>query len=243
MLIPVKSLQKYWNVNPAYVLHVGAHEAEEYEQYISHGWGPISWVEAQPDKAKLLKTRFSNSDNVVIEAAVWDKNNVELTLKIASFTQSTSLLNFGIHREKYPSINTIREIPVTTKTLDVLFSEQKFDLIALDIQGTELRALKGFSRGLKHVKWIYTEVNKEALYKGCCLVGDLDDYLDKHGFTRKMTRWTKDSWGDALYIRNDSEIYQSLQQKLFWFFHEKIFKARINLIGKLVKIKRQFNST
>jgi FkbM family methyltransferase len=238
MLIPAKLLKKYWNVNPTRVLHVGAHEAEEYEQYVANGWGPVTWIEAQPDKVQLLKTRFMHSDNTIIEAAVWDISGVKLNLKIASSSQSSSLLNFGIHKEKYPTINTVKEIPVTTETLDNLLQEQKFDLIALDIQGSELRALEGFRKGLENIKWVYTEVNKESLYEGCCLVEELDDFLGQLGFIRKTTKWTTDSWGDALYIRKSEENNESIKTKILRFFLEILLSCKIQFISYLVKIKK-----
>jgi FkbM family methyltransferase len=200
MLIPVKLLDKYWNVKPTGVLHVGAHEAEELEQYEEFGWRPVLWVEAQPDKVAILREKFLGTSHRIVESAVWDQPGVALTLKVTSMSQSTSLFSLGTHKDKYPSILVDHEIDVITDTLDQITGDSLFEFIALDIQGAELRALQGFTKGLTHLKWIYTEVNKETLYEGCCLVEELDSYLSGFGFVRAATRWTTDSWGDALYI-------------------------------------------
>lgn len=48
---------------------------------------------------------------------------------------------------------------------------------------------------------IYTEVNFEEVYKGCCLVGELDNFLKEWGFTRVLTDDTPKLWGDALYLK------------------------------------------
>jgi FkbM family methyltransferase len=238
MLISVKLLDKFWNVRPRNVLHVGAHEAEEKSQYDAHGWGPALWIEAQPDKAVSLKNKFAGSKDRVIEAAVWDKTGVELTLKVTSMSQSTSLLSLGIHKEKYPDISVDRVIPVTTVTLDEITQNESFDFIALDIQGAELRALQGFRNGLSTINWIYTEVNSELLYEGCCLVEDLDEYLKSFGFKRVATRWTSNSWGDALYISSNIPAMQTTTQKIGWHFLNSQYRIANLILGKLRKLKR-----
>jgi len=45
--------------------------------------------------------------------------------------------------------------------------------VNLDIQVVELRVLKSMEKYLQHVKYIYTEVNTEQVYKGCNLIGEV----------------------------------------------------------------------
>ena len=71
----------------------------------------------------------------------------------------------------------------------------------VDLQGAELRALEGAARTLEGVRYVYTEVNREPLYEGCALVGDLDRFLGERDFQRVVTKWTGAHWGDALYVR------------------------------------------
>lgn len=73
----------------------------------------------------------------------------------------------------------------------------------LDIQGSELAAIKSLGARIHGVNWIYTEVNTEEVYKGVPLIDDLDSYLTSRGFSRLLTLLTTAGWGDALYIRND----------------------------------------
>ena len=199
MLISVQLLKKYWGVNPQSIVHVGAHNAEELETYSKAGWGSVTWIEAQPQKIQNLLERIP-SNHVVIEAAVWDIENVELNLNIMTNTESTSLLKLGTHATEHPSVTLSHTIPVRTKTLKNLLNDSSApELLALDIQGVELRAIKGYEGKISEVKWVYCEVNKEELYEGCCLIGELDEYLLQHGFNRVATRWTIHKWGDALY--------------------------------------------
>lgn len=199
MLISVPVLKKYWDVNPKSIVHVGAHNAEELEAYTLAGWGPVTWIEAQPQKIHNLLQRVPAS-HTVIEAAVWDVNDVDLELNVMTNTESTSLLKLGTHATEHPTVTLSHTIEVKTKTLKTLLKNSTPpELLALDIQGVELRAIKGYEARIAEVKWIYCEVNKEELYEGCCLITDLDSYLLKYGFKRSVTRWTVHNWGDALY--------------------------------------------
>ena len=76
-----------------------------------------------------------------------------------------------------------------------------YDFLNIDIQGAELLALKGFGDLLNNIKYIYTEINTNTLYKDCALVSEIDEYLFKYGFKRVETLMTEFEWGDALYIK------------------------------------------
>ena len=207
MLISCELLQKYWNVNPSRIIHIGAHEAEEFLAYKKAGWGRTIWVEAQSEKVELVRSIVEKSGDLVFEAAVWNESGVELELQIMNNTQSTSLLNLGTHKESYPDIIRVESRKVKTKILDdIVPHDFGAELIALDIQGAELMALKGFRNGINSARWIYSEVNKKAVYENCCRIEDMDSFLSDHGFSRKVTRWSTDGWGDALYTRNEMEF-------------------------------------
>lgn len=65
----------------------------------------------------------------------------------------------------------------------------------------------GLKRGveaLKHVNILYLEVNEKELYKDCALIGDIDDFVGRFGFTRLITKMTKNGWGDAIYVKTSS---------------------------------------
>lgn len=206
MLIPISDLTRIWRIKPDYVLHVGAHMAEEAIAYRASNWGHVTWVEAQPKLTEYLRNSLDAAHNSVINAAVWSRSGIEMELNIASNSQSTSLLEFGSHSISYPGIKFIDSIKVKTATLESKLPKDYFpEFVNLDIQGVELEALKGLGGGrITKVKWIYCEINSEEVYKGCALLPDLDDYLRTKGFLRVYTKWAPtDTWGDALYARND----------------------------------------
>jgi len=217
MLIKVKFLEKYFGVHPKGVLHVGAHEAEELEDYEEYGWLPVYWAEAQPDKYTDLQKRLTPPNHEVFHVAAWDVSGEEMTFNIMSNTQSSSLLELGLHSKEYPEIVVDRTLNVVTQKLDdAIPKDFNPELVALDIQGAELRAIKGFEPRLDYVKWIYCEVNREMLYEGCSTIGEMDEYLGSKLFIRRATRWTINGWGDALYVSKKVAFRQSWNHRIVW---------------------------
>jgi FkbM family methyltransferase len=203
MLISPKLLKNIYQIQPKGVLHVGAHDGEEQHDYEKFSWGPVTWIEAMPKKVEQLKHRLE-PPHLVIEACVWDSTGTEMVLREANNGQSTSLFKFGTHEKNYPEIEVIKEVTVQTNRLDSLGIDfQAIDFLNLDIQGAELQALRGLGGNLSKISYIYSEVNREEVYVGCSLVADIDVFLLQSGFTRIDTIWTKNGWGDAIWIKSD----------------------------------------
>jgi len=230
MLIPIKVLSETFSINPKSILHVGAHLGEERGEYIAHGWGKhggIVWVEAQKELCEDLMTMFdeSFSSESVINALVWNEDNIEKTFHISNSTQSSSILAFGQHSKLYPSIVTVKSITLRTSRLDSIIQNgtqlRKFDFVNLDIQGVELQALQGMGSILDDVVWIYSEVNFEEMYRDCSRISEIDDYLSPFGFKRQLTKKAiRGGWGDALYVKNPSIGFRL--RCIFWSIHETL---------------------
>lgn len=228
MLFKVSELKKFWGIQPNGVLHVGAHLGEESSAYEEFGWGPVIWVEAQPKLAQLLQSKLDSRSNRVIQAAVWDIDDVKLSLHVASNSMSSSLFEFGSHSDSYPDITYVDKIQVETKRLDSILSAAEMpNFVNLDIQGAELPALKGLGKLIKKVDYIFVEVNRREVYKDCTIVRDLDSFLSEKAFRRVTTRWYyKQGWGDALYIRNNKIRSQNFRQFIGSIFGTSLFYLR-----------------
>lgn len=202
MLISLHDLVKKYNINFKGILHVGAHECEEisdYENYISRN--NVLWVEAMEDKVDFCKAKYPG---IKIEQAVISDKIETVTFRISNSTQSSSILDFGLHRHFHPDIVFVNSIEMETKLLkDIICNyDVEYNFMNLDIQGTELKALKGMEEHLHKIDYIYTEVNSDYVYKDCCLITEIDEYLKQFGFHRVETSWWYDCrWGDAFYIR------------------------------------------
>jgi FkbM family methyltransferase len=202
MLISLNELIKKYNVSIKGILHVGAHECEEmrdYEKYVTIN--KILWIEALPNKVEISKQKYPG---VIIEnAAVSD---VEETVKfnVSNNGQSSSMLELGLHKVFHPEVKYVNSFNVKTKLLKHIISNYdiSFNFLNLDIQGAELKALKGMEEYLHNIDYIYTEVNSDYVYKDCAIVGEIDEYLIKFGLHRVETVWYNNCrWGDAFYIR------------------------------------------
>ena len=228
MLISVDELHNLWNIRPTGVVHVGAHLAEESKEYERFNWVPIIWIEAQPALVEELKKKLDPTINSVIEAAVWNKSDIELELNVASNSQSTSLLHFGSHETSYPDVTFTNSLKVNTKRLDELLDDYICpNFINLDLQGVELQALEGLGNLIEKFDYIFVEVNRVEVYKECTLVGTLDSFLDQSGFSRVTTRWVLGrGWGDALYIRKSVYSAGKLRHNLEISFNNSRFYLR-----------------
>lgn len=201
MLISLHDLVKKYNINFKGILHVGAHECEElkdYEKYISRD--KILWVEAIPDKVKKCKQMYPGV--IIVNAVVSD--TIETVLfKVSNNGQSSSILDFGLHSHYHPDVKYVSCFNAETRVLrDILPNyDIKYNFLNFDIQGVELKALKGMEKYLKDVDYLYTEVNSDYVYKNCALITELDEYLIQFGLERVETNWTDCKWGDAFYIR------------------------------------------
>lgn len=200
MLIPLDYLVLKYSLKFTGIIHVGAHECEEavvYEKYITND--KVVWIEALPDKVEFCRARFPG---VLIENAVVSDCVESVVFHRADNGQSSSFLEFGTHLIQHPGTHYVSEFEVMTQRLDSILEKYTvpFNFVNLDIQGAELRALKGMESYLNSIQYVYTEVNSDHVYKECCLITELDEYLESFGFKRVETSWCG-RWGDAFYIK------------------------------------------
>lgn len=208
MLIPLEHMVKKFNMNITGVLHVGAHECEEQKFYLKEKINPenIHWVEAMEGKVDLMK--MTNPFLNIYQGVISNKNNETVEFKITNNGESSSILDFGTHAKHHPQVHVTNVVKLKTTRLDTLIEANNIDMnpinfLNLDIQGAELLALNSIEKYLKHIKYIYTEVNTEKVYKDCALLNEIDEFLKSHGFTRKCEAiYRQYGWGDALYIRD-----------------------------------------
>ena len=74
-----------------------------------------------------------------------------------------------------------------------------FDLI-LDVQGAELKVLKGLGKYIKNVDKITTEVSKKEYYKGGVIFDELNEFIINNGF--KLIDSYISNHGDVVYLRD-----------------------------------------
>lgn len=232
MLITVKEIVNAWSIQPTGVIHVGAHAAEESNDYQQYNWKPVTWIEANP----LLIDHLSEivpKEDVVICAALWDEDGVKIDFNIATNGESSSLLVPAQHLNEYPEIHFTNKLNLQTKRLDSLMKDVP-NFLNLDVQGAELRVLRGMGKLINSLDYIYTEVNDVELYVDCAKLNEIDEFLVSNGFHRICLRRSGDAgWGDALYARSDIGLQKSLKVTLWTFIG--FSKFRVYIATKWIK--------
>ena len=77
------------------------------------------------------------------------------------------------------------EIEVPCTRLDTFCEKNdidKIDIIWMDLQGAELKALQSLGSLLDTVQIIHTELEMNPMYEGQCLFSDVNEYLTSNGF-------------------------------------------------------------
>ena len=208
MLISIQQLGQQFQLKITGILHIGAHECEELSDYNRLGipTDKTYWVEAMPDKVAFCRERYGAGLHIY-QAVIDDRDDEKVSFNVTNNGQSSSILEFGSHATSHPQVHVVGKLEMTTTRLDTLIEREhipisSLNFVNLDIQGVELRALKSMAKYLQHVQYIYTEVNTEEVYKGCNLIGEIDDYLGGFGFTRVTQHIYKEyGWGDAFYMK------------------------------------------
>lgn len=193
------------NIDIRGIFHVGAHECEELNDYIKIGVDKnnIVWVEGNKEISdKMMNMGIPN----IINAVVDDESGKTVVFNITNNGQSSSILELGTHKTQHPHIYVCKTETVVTKSIQDIAVDHsldftKYNFWCFDIQGVELRALKGAGDLILYADILYLEVNSEELYKGCALIGEIDAYVAVYGFKRTVTGMTCHGWGDAVYIK------------------------------------------
>jgi FkbM family methyltransferase len=207
MLIDFRTLFPKYDIKPKGVLHVGANVGEEAPVYDELGIKKVIWVEANEKLLPQLSAQCRKFNHSYLHACISDVHGEEVTFNISNNAgQSSSILELGTHKTAHPEVHYVEKVTMLTKRLDCVFNSpfdfHSYDFLNIDLQGAELKALRGMGELLHRFKWAYLEVNQAELYKGCALVEDIDMYMIGYGFRRAETKWCGNTgWGDALYVK------------------------------------------
>jgi FkbM family methyltransferase len=203
MLIPENQLLPYLKNKVKGAIHIGAHTCEELPFYNNLGLTNenIIWFEANP---KLVESNKLKNPNIQIHQVMLAENNgEEREFMITNNGQSSSFLEFGTHRQLYSEVVEVDRIKLKTSTLDSYNLPDNYNFINIDVQGAELHVLKGALETLKHIDFLYVEVNIHEVYVGCGMMHEVDSLVEPLGFNKVLSDVSESSgWGDVLYVKN-----------------------------------------
>ncbi|PWC34477.1 hypothetical protein TSO352_18710 [Azospirillum sp. TSO35-2] len=196
-----------YGIVPRGIIHIGAHEGEEYAQYVEAGCRRVLFIEADPNTFARLAPKFAgNPDVTCINRAVSDRGG-RLPFSRMTGSQSSSLLPPKEHLDIYPGITLAETIEVDAAPLPLILEEFGIDaggynILAIDTQGAERMILAGCGALLAGFDAVAVEVNYAELYQGCGRIADIDDLLFPHSYDRvEEISPFHHSWGDAFYVR------------------------------------------
>ncbi|MFQ5495551.1 MAG: FkbM family methyltransferase [Phycisphaerae bacterium] len=194
------------------VLDCGAHVGQTarslrrlYPDATIYSFEPVSALFSQ------LETMCRQIDVSPVNKAVGDLDGtVEINLTAGS--EANSLLGFLAGNPCARWTKEVGHETVEVCTLDRWCQDsgidpRRVDILKLDVQGAELKALYGARRLLDTVPVIYLEVAFVPIYKDGPLFAEIDRFLGECGYRRHAVFASDQpqNWGDAIYVRVKSE--------------------------------------
>lgn len=254
----VKAIKSLGITRPICLLDVGS--AKGMMSRWSSIKGEVYVYGFEPDsgaRTKLnQKTEFVGGGNIDSPYALSDKKE-QLELNILKKPSHSSALepNHEI-LNRYPE-NHLEHYELDYKAvvdasdLDSLDFNAK-DFIKIDVQGYELKVLKGAESSLKDILGLEVELEFFELYKNSCSFGEISDFLLLHGFEfidfTSLTRWERDAMqntlgssmgADGLFLRSPEYVFSHYYQdmdKLKAYLSICLIYKRYDLIFKTLKL-------
>jgi FkbM family methyltransferase len=188
-------------VKPKGVIHVGANTCQELPLYLEHGIENRLWIEPNTN------LEFPEGETI-IHVAISEYCGSSDFYYASNNGESSSILPPILHNQRYKEIafNKVN-YSVPTYTLGQILNEQIINTtclnyLVLDIQGAELKALKGLGLFINHFDVIITEAYTEELYLGCGKLNEIKEYLINYELVQFVPEIGK-GWGDAAFVRKD----------------------------------------
>lgn len=113
-------------------------------------------------------------------------------MNISAFSPASSLLKITQHTsEGWPQVDfsEVGQEVVPVLTLDDYMAERSISrvkLLKIDVQGFELKVLKGCGNRIHDIEYIIAEVQFKPLYEGSPAWHELVAYVKPFGFTPKV---------------------------------------------------------
>lgn len=223
MLIPLKETLDKYGLKPKGVIQVGAHWAEEHEEFVKCGIERFVYVEPCRDAFQVVCKKFGVPINTTMIydgilglfniAGGSEEKEMPMYVSHQNQGQSNSLLKPELHTKQHPEIIFDDAEIVKVIPLDKLpIKKEDYDFLYMDVQGFEGEVLKGATETLKNINLIMTECNRGQTYSGNMEIDEMDEFLLKYGFERKETHWPSPNltWGDCVYVRRKTLTSEDL---------------------------------
>ncbi len=235
--------ESLWSLLPSkgVFLDIGANIGAFTLPLCSFGWSGYA-IEASHKNCKLLEKsiKINNFDVILLEKAVWDK-----TGKV-NFVQKgpQGFVEDQVHaNEKYEVVDAIALDDY--KKIDALAKIKKIEFIKMDIEGSEIFALKGMKSFLKDMGYppIYLEVNIWNLFCMDQSPKSLFKILNKLGYSPyKLYKGSLIKYDINQFPNVPCEDYLFLNV-VPQYLETKIFKARdVDIVNNVDIVMREMSN-
>lgn len=168
--------------------------------------------EPDPDLVSQMKETFAGQSNVTVVHAALGESRSTATFNINESRPTNSLLPAveALSPSDQRLYQTVRQISVDVVSLDDYRKENgvsAIDILKLDLQGYDYRALLGARETLRNVDVVLTEVWYTEVYKGAHLFPDVLSLMRECGFRLHticgIHYGERDElmWSDAIFTR------------------------------------------
>ncbi len=210
----VQELEKYIDrKSQAVVLELGSRDAQVsilFKRYFPNA--NVYAFECNPEAIELCRRNIALSGlaNVhLVEKAVSDvQGEVDFYAVDRRRMQNIGASSLYLASVSNPegtrqAQNRIKIDAVTLKEWAVQNDLKAIDVLWMDLQGAELKALKGMGDLVRKVRFIYTEVEFIEMYEGQALFSQIDRYLAEQDFRIHRQMYIRNRYyGNILYINN-----------------------------------------
>ena len=238
-------LDKY-NIIPRGVIHIGSHYGEESELYNEIGFKNVLWIEADPRSfEQLVKNTKSYNNHVCYNYLLSDTAEKVKFFIADNVGNSSSLypLDRKISHKVWGNLNNEEFKYLQSHRFDEVFNKEmldRYNVLNIDVQGAELRVLKGMGQLISLFEIFVLEINFKKIYRGSALFSEVEYFMNSHSFKRVYLTIT-DYQGEAIYLRTKSI---SFNYKLFNYVLTNTIEtlAKINFwsIAKITGSKLTF---
>jgi FkbM family methyltransferase len=178
------NMKKFEDLELSSYLDIGANLGQFHqEMQIIYPGCPCVMIEPNPHSAAKLRkilNREPNENFRLIECGVSDHDGILTLITLHSKTKTKGASFY--HPIDFCNPDDILKIDVPVRSLDSLFPEESFDLVKIDVQGSERDVLAGAQKFLPRARFVLVEVSLIEWNKGSAPANVLVKMLEELGF-------------------------------------------------------------
>jgi len=204
-----------------YVFEMGARDCSDTLKFDDYYPNTKTYTfECNPETLPICRETIKNKERICLtEKAVSDEDGKTIFYPIDAKKTSTP------HKDGSPGASSLfkasgkypveqcvqKEITVPTTRLDTFMTEKDIpgiDILWLDVQGAELKGLRGLGKKIRTVRAIQTEVEFMETYRGEPRWKEVKKFLKQNGFTFVKFSIKGKYSGDAIFVNKDTTTFK-----------------------------------